>query len=167
LQGLEGIRTFLRLPASVVALQTTKLDRWRYIFQIRAGNLTPIPIENVVLRKNEVAYWIEPAKLWEERVVSRRYEGGSAGISFRIAKGVTLRTGATRAHLVSSSADVAVSDGSFVITNQRFLFQGHAKSFETKYEKILDIHNHLDGIRYSETNRQKPRKIEYAAPMGI
>jgi hypothetical protein len=166
LEAVEEIKHFLRLPDSSLTEELRRLNRWRYILQIRRGNLPPVQVENIILRKDEVAYWIQPAKLWEERVVSRRYEGGSAGISFRVAKGITLRTGSTRGHLITDSADVPVTDGNFIITNQRFIFQGEGKSFETKYEKILDIHNHLDGIRYSESNKQKPRKIQYLSSNG-
>lgn len=87
-------------------------------------------------------------------------------MSFRIAKGVTIRTGATRGRSVSESADQIVSEGNFVITNKRFIFQGDPKSFETKYEKLLDITNHLDGIRFSESNRQKRRQLQYTEPNG-
>lgn len=148
------------------AKQMDRLNRWRYIAGIREGALPIQSLENTVLRKNEQVHWVEPAKLWEERVVSRRYEGGSSGISFRIAKGVTIRTGSTRGQLVTDTADVPVCDGLFIITSDRLIFQGASKSFETKYEKILGINNHLAGIRYSETNRQKPRKIQYYSSNG-
>lgn len=163
---LDSIDGIIRTLGVTSAKEMERLNRWRYIAGIREGNLPVQNVENVVLRNGELVHWVEPANLWEERVVSRRYEGGSRGVSFRIAKGVTIRTGGTRGQLVTDTADVPVSEGNFIITSNRLVFQGLAKSFETKYEKIVDINNHLDGIRYSESNKQKPRKIQYYSANG-
>ena len=164
--SVESVKDFLGVENSVVQKQLQRLDRWRYIATIRKGTLPVQDVKNLVLRKNEIVHWVEPGKLWEERVVSRRYEGGSSGVSFRIAKGITFRTGGTRGQLVTDTADVPISEGNFIITSHRLVFQGQAKSFETKFDKILDIHNHLDGIRFSESNKQKPRKIQYYSANG-
>ncbi len=81
-------------------------------------------------------------------------------------KGVSFRVGAHSGQLVTDTADVPVSDGEFIITSQRLIFRGNSKSFDTKYEKLLEMHNHIDGIYYSETNRQKQKKIQYLQPNG-
>jgi hypothetical protein len=166
LDSLDHIRTFLNLSIEDIAVETAMLVRYRYLLGIREGRLPVHEARNVMLRTDEVAHWVQPAQLWESRVVGRRYEGGSSGVSFRIAKGITIRTGGTRGRSVSESADQIVSEGNFIVTNKRFIFQGDRKSFETKYEKILDVNNHLDGIRYSESNRQKPRQLQYTEPNG-
>jgi hypothetical protein len=165
-KSIENVKEFLGPSGFAATSQNERLNRWRYIASIREGTLPVQDVQNVVLQNGEQVHWREPAKLWEERVVSRRYESASSGVSFRIAKGITFRTGGTRGQLVSDTADVPISEGNFIITNRRLIFQGQAKSFETKLEKILDIHNHLDGIRYSESNKQKPRKIQYYSANG-
>lgn len=166
INSIDQIAEFLGVHVVSVPKQIQRLNRWKYITGIREGTLPVKEAENVVLRKGEIVHWVEPAKLWEERVVSRRYEGGSSGVSFRIMKGVTFRTGTMRGQLITDTADIPISEGNFIITNHRLIYQGEAKSFETKYEKILDLHNHLDGIRYSESNKQKPRKLEYSSSNG-
>jgi hypothetical protein len=132
-----------------------RLNRWRYIAGIREGKFPVYQAENVALRKTEQVHWIEPAKLWEEKVVSRRYEGGSHGASFRIARGFTIRTSGTRGHLVTDTADVPVAAGNFIITSGRLIFQGDAKSFETKYEKILDMD------KFNTTQRMAISSLKY------
>jgi hypothetical protein len=166
IESVEHIAQFLGVDVASVPKQFQRLNRWKYIAGIREGNLPVQDVANVVLRKGETVHWTEPAKLWEERVVSRRYEGSYSGMSFRIAKGVTFRTGGSRGQFVTDTADVPISEGLFVITSHRLIFQGQAKSFDTKYEKIVDINNHLDGIRYSESNKQKPRKLQYYSSNG-
>jgi hypothetical protein len=166
LDSLDAIRNFLRVPPGKIEAELNKLARMRYVLGIREGKMPAFQAQNVMLRAGEIIHWIQPARLWESRVVGRSYQGGSSGVSFRIAKGITLRTGATRGRSISETEDQIVSEGNFLISNRRLIFQGNAKSFETKYEKILDIHNHLDGIRYSESNKQKPRQIQYTEPNG-
>jgi hypothetical protein len=166
LDALDQIRTFLNVSSGDIAAESVALTRYRYLLGIRQGRLPVHDARNVMLRPDEVVHWVQPAQLWESKVVGRRYEGGSSGVSFRIAKGITIRTGGTRGRSVSESADQIVSEGNFIVTNKRLVFQGDRKSFETKYEKLLDITNHLDGIRFSESNRQKPRQIQYTEPNG-
>jgi hypothetical protein len=165
-QSIEGVKEFLGPAAHAVTKQNERLYRWRYIAAIREGTLPVQNIKDVVLRKGESVHWIEPAKLWEEHVVSRRFEGGSSGVSIRVAKGLSFRVGQSRGHYVADTADVPVSEGNFIITNRRLIFQGQAKSFETKLDKLLEMENHLDGIRYSESNKQKRRMLQYYSKNG-
>jgi hypothetical protein len=120
----------------------------------------------ILLKADEAAYWTEPGTLYEEKVVSRHYEGGSSGVSLRIVKGVTFRVGAHRGQLVTETGNVAVSSGNLVITNRRLIFQGDKKSFTAEFEKIIEVQPAPDGIRFSESNRQKPRLILYDKPNG-
>lgn len=166
IRSIEEIKVKLAISEHDIASELDRFYRLRFIVEIRGGKLPAVNAPNVILRSTEKALWVQPGQLWENRVVTRRYEGGSAGISFRIAKGITLRSGGTRGRLVSDNADVPVSTGNFIVTNRRFIFEGDQKSFETEFEKILSIDSHLDGIRFSESNRQKPRQISYAEPNG-
>jgi hypothetical protein len=166
ISSIEAIAVTLGLNLGKIRNEQRRIEHFRRIAQIREGDMPRLTIPNVLFQSGEEAHWCEPARLWEYKVVGRRYEGGSRGISFRVAKGVSLRLGASRGQMVTDSADVPVCDGNFIITNRRLIFQGEGKSFDTKFDKIIDMTNHADGIRYSEKNRQKPRKIQYFAPNG-
>jgi len=54
----------------------------------------------VLLKRNEIVHFAQDAELKEMKVVQVGYEGGSQGISFRIAKGVRYHVGGSRGHLV-------------------------------------------------------------------
>jgi hypothetical protein len=78
--------------------------------------------------------------------VGRHYEGGSQGVSFRLAKGITYRVGARRGHLVSDKQVMPVSTGNFVMTNKRAVFAGDAKSFALKFDKIINLELYANGL---------------------
>ena len=121
---------------------------------------------NIFFKKNERPLWVEPAVLYEEVVVDRRYEGGSQGVSFRIAKGVNWRVGSTRGRLVSEKCNVPVDEGQFVITDQRLIFNGDIKSFDTNLTKIISVNIHPDGMTYSQSNRTKKRIVNFPSNNG-
>jgi hypothetical protein len=164
--SVERIQSFLQIDDGDIPKQKAALARLKYLAAIRECGPQPIAVDNLVLRKGELAYWQEPGTLYEEKVVSRRYEGGSRGVSIRLMRGVSFRVGAHQGQLVSDTANVAISTGSLVVTNQRLVFMGDSKSFETKFENLLDMEHFPDGVVYSERNKQKQRKIIYCRRNG-
>lgn len=165
-EELCKIQAHLGLHDSQLGHLGVEIVRSRQLHELQRGNIAPINAANVILQPGEFAYWIENGTLHEQKVVSRRYEGGSRGASIRVMKGVSFRVGASRGQVVSETGWIPVSVGNLVITNQRIIFQGDRKSFATKYEKIFEIQPAMDGLRFSESNRQKPRAIMYRVPNG-
>ncbi len=96
-----------------------------YVNTIRKeGNLPTVNLQieggsPVVLKKGEIVHFADKATLKELKTVSLGYEGGSHGVSFRIAKGISYRVGAHRGHVVREDRFVETSRGVFIITNQR------------------------------------------------
>jgi hypothetical protein len=138
-----------------------RLTQARLLYDIDAGELPTVTVCGLILQGGERAHWAEPGVILEERVVSRRYEGGSTGVSFRIAKGVTYRVGAHRGHLVSRRAMVPVSEGVFVMTNKRVLFNGSGKSLAAKWERVLSLNVLEDGCMLTLENRTQSTIIQF------
>jgi hypothetical protein len=159
---LATIKSYLQLPDSAIAKTQTEFTRLRLIWEIQHGNLPEVSAGSVILQKQEIAHWVEAARLIEERVVGRRYEGSSSGMSFRIAKGVTYRVGASRGRLVQEKANVPVSSGDLVLTNKRVVFRGDKKSFNYKLDKLLDVQLYSDGLFLTDTSG-KPRVLTFAS----
>jgi hypothetical protein len=149
---LERIKGYLGLSESDVASTQRDFHRLRLLAEIQAGNLPATSTPGLLTQKGEQVHWSEPAQLIEERVVRRRYEGGSSGVSIRIMKGVTYRVGAQRGQLVTDTAAVPVSEGHFAITNRRAVFKGTKKSFNYKWEKILGVELFSDGLSVADGN---------------
>lgn len=160
-QELLKIQKYLNLEDEEIQTNKKELTRLRLLNEIQQGNVPELHVTNVIMQKNEKTYWMEPSLLSEEKVISRRYEGGSQGVSFRIMKGVSYRVGSSRGHLVSETGFVVVSDGDLLITSQRVIFRGDRKSFAIKLDKILDTQLFTNGIQLSENNRSKPRLIKF------
>jgi len=157
---LQKLQHFFKIPDSDISGSKRTLARLRLLTEIQNGNPPTISVSNVVLQKGESAYWSERASLYEERVVSRRYEGGSRGMSFRIMKGVSYRVGSHRGHLITDKAMVPVSTGELIITNRRAIFRGDAKSFAIKLDKLLEVSFYADGVRLTD-DKGKPRMMQF------
>jgi hypothetical protein len=159
---LNQIQAFLRIPDVEIADGKKELAKFRLLNEIQAGNLPTVEVKNLVLQKGESPHWAEPASLLEERVVSRRYEGGSQGVSIRIMKGVSYRVGASRGNLIADKQIVPVSTGSLVVTNKRVIFNGNAKSFALRLDKILNVQPFGDGLQVSD-DKGHTRLMKYAS----
>lgn len=129
--------------AEQAARRAEELDR------VRTGSLTPVYGCQSILQKGESAFMTISASLLEMKTT--RYAGRSAGVSFRVAKGVTLRTGGYGGHAVKELIETA--HGQLAVTNRRLLFAGDAKSRATKLNKIVSIERFDDGIAVHEDNK--------------
>ena len=158
---LDKLQSVLKISDVEITKSKQELARLRLLTEIQNGNVPTIQVQNVILQKSETAHWVEPGNILEERVVSRRYEGGSQGFSFRIAKGVSYRVGGHRGHLVTDKAVVPVSSGELIITNRRVIFRGDAKSFNLRLDKLLDVNFFSDGVRLTD-DKGKPRIVQFS-----
>jgi hypothetical protein len=157
---LLKLQRFFKIPDADISTSKRELARLRLLTEIQNGNLPTIAVVNVVLQKKETAFWSERASLFEERVVRRRYEGGSRGVSLRIMKGVSYRIGSHRGHIVTDKAMLPVSTGDLIITNKRVIFRGDGKSFSVKLDKLLEVHFYADGVRLTD-DKGKPRMLKF------
>jgi hypothetical protein len=160
---LERIRAHLGLAASEIGNTASDFQRLRLLGEIQEGNLPFTSVPGLILQKGEQPHWSERAQLIEPRVVRRRYEGGSSGVSFRIMKGVTYRVGAHRGHLIADTANLPISAGDFVITNKRVLFKGDRKSFNYRHDKLLGIELFSDGLSLADS-AGKNRLLRFDIP---
>ncbi len=111
----------------------------------------------VVFKKGEVVHFADSCILKELKSVSLGYSGGSHGVSFRIAKGISYRVGAHRGHIVKEDRFVETSRGVLLITNQRLFlhpFAGH-KPLSIPLNKILSYQCFNNGIEVYKEGREK------------
>lgn len=163
-QSILSVGQALEIDQGEMRRIDEKIQFYWYLDYIETCPFEMLPASgnpDVVLRRGEVQYSAIPGQMLEERVVSRRTVGASHGVSIRLMKGVSYRVGQSRGEMISESGIVPVSVGDFVITNQRLIFSGDRKSFNTTYDKILDYELFSDGIRLSTTNKQKPTTLQF------
>ena len=118
----------------------------------------PAGLVQTVLKKGEVAIDSVPAKLLEYRSGGSSYQGGSQGVSIRIAKGLSYRVGSNRGQLVRNPEQLQVIDnGDATFTNQRVVFGGQSQTREWAFDKLVDFNAGDNGtqVMISVSNRQK------------
>lgn len=118
----------------------------------------------IVLKSGEIGRASFAATLMKE-VAIREMRGGSSGVSVRIAKGVTYRTGQMRARSVVVGTQIQVQDtGILSVTNRRAVFVGQARTLEFRFEKLVEIGQFRDGLRLRVSNRQLSSLFRIAPP---
>ncbi|HVM58454.1 MAG TPA: hypothetical protein VMT74_13400 [Gaiellaceae bacterium] len=124
------------------------------VAKINAGRLPVVEAPHLMAKQNEVVHFETSAALMKE-VAVREWRGGSQGVSFRIAKGVRYRVGATRGHIVTVGTQLQVADtGVLAITSQRIAYLGSRKTLDMPFSKLMGMELYSDGVRLSLSNRQ-------------
>lgn len=105
----------------------------------------------LILKNGEVCHYCGRARrlITKEKTVG--YAGGTAGVSVRVAKGVTLRTGGIRAHAVKQNVQEGFS-GVLYFTNKRIVFQADQNGFSLTLGKLVSTKRYTDGVGLYKDN---------------
>jgi hypothetical protein len=122
-------------------------------------DLAPISLPGFAEAKGEKAYFkLDNVSLTEWRSTGSSYQGGSQGVSFRIAKGVSYRVGQSRGTLVKNPEELQIVDsGSAIFTDKRIVFVGAKYNREWDFSKMVNVDVGTNGIyvNMAVSNRQK------------
>jgi hypothetical protein len=97
-------------------------------------------------QKGEVLLWLFPEIDFYEQRTRTQYEGGSQGVSLRVAKGVYYRVGAFRGQPVKNTEMLHVDNGMLAVTDKHVYFSGSTKKFRIPYKNIIEFTPYEDGI---------------------
>jgi hypothetical protein len=129
------------------------LDRLM-VAKVNDGRLPTIEDPHLRSQPGEIVHLETSAQLIKALAV-REWQSGSRGVSFRIVKGVTYRTGATRGKMVTVGSSLEIADaGALSVSNRRIVFTGQAKTLEFRFDKLAAMELFTDGVRLGVTNRQ-------------
>lgn len=119
---------------------------------IKSGGEVPT-ILNVplALQKNEVCYYEGSGTRLIKREKVTGYTGRSAGVSFRVAKGVTMRTGGGRGQPIRQTVTDRYG-GTLYITNKRVIFLADQNGFVLPFTKMISATTYTDGCEYFKEN---------------
>ena len=106
--------------------------------EIQNGTLPEISDVPVVLGVGEVAHYFAPACRYITKTKAVGRTGGHGGISFRVAKGVSIRTGKTAGQTIYGDVTDEFN-GQIVLTNLRIIFIAERNGFEVKLSSISAI----------------------------
>lgn len=112
-------------------------------------------------QKNEVVIWGFGGIDYYEDKTRRETVGRSAGMSVRVAKGVYVRTGASRGRSVEYTDTVHRGNGICAITNKHLYFGGSGvKALRIRHDKIVSVENFEDGVEiHRDAVTAKPQKF--------
>jgi hypothetical protein len=116
--------------------------------QIQSSPLTEIRPSRALIKPGERAFASVSAQLFESKTL--RYEGGSGGMSVRVAKGVYVRTAGMSGHAIKG--DVQVASGELVVTDKRVIFAGDRKSFAVSLTNLVNIEQYKNGFRFGDSH---------------
>ena len=106
----------------------------------------PIVIDcSLALQDGECCHYSASAKRIIPKEKTVGYTSGSAGVSFRVAKGVTLRTGSSRGSAIKKNV-LEENPGTLRITNQRIIFTSINGCFDKKISNLSTVTEADDGL---------------------
>ncbi len=150
-RNIQEIQAVLLVDYNQIPNEIQTIEYHRQLRHIQQGHLPILSVPGLILKSGEVAHFVIEVALLEERVVNRGYQGGSSGVTVRVAKGVSFRVGQQKGRMVSETGIVEVDRGSFIVTNQRLMYVGGKKSFNYPFNQLMGYKVFTDGIDISST----------------
>ena len=123
----------------------------------------------VILRKDEQIIWAWSGVAFYEMREHKSFEGGSQGVSLRIAKGVYYRIGSFKGHPVVTTRQTHVGEGALIFTNKHLFWAGDGttKSLKIAWKKLISVQGYSDGIGLqAEGARIKPMTFSLGSDDG-
>lgn len=111
--------------------------RQQLLNAIENFSITPLSNPNIMLKKDEVAFFEQSTTLLVTQNKAVGSTGRSSGLSVRVAKGIYLRSGGSGSQKIYRDVTTRFT-GSLSITNQRISFMQAQKAFEIPLEKLTN-----------------------------
>lgn len=112
---------------------------------INEGKLPNIQGTNLNLTSDEICCYMDKAYTFKDKTVTTGYTGKNSGISIRIAKGLSYRTGGSGSKAIRETQRTTYN-GVLYITTKRIIFTSQKDSFDKTFDKITSIQEAKDGI---------------------
>ena len=142
--------------AAAAAQQSAQQAQEEHEHEVRAFSdapLLPVSPNALVLQAGETCYWQESAQLAELQTRTH-FEGGSLGVSVRIARGVYLRPSRFAGAPVSQTSMQIDDTGSVFVTNTRVVFIGARGAKSITLKQLAGLETFSDGVRLTPANKK-------------
>lgn len=106
---------------------------------LNVADLPTIECGLIIKQQDELVHYACPVQIYIDRERISGYEGKNSGISVRIAKGVSYRSGASNGVSLRETKRT-IYNGTFVITNQRLVHICEKNAFDIKINKLTSIY---------------------------
>lgn len=166
MEALRLLLASLALSPSDVPSAMSLIQRYYYLGHIQKGRVPILPPGQACLntRTSEAVHLETPVYTLTTKSVSKGWAAGNSGFSFRIARGVYWRIGATRGHMLREQQTVTESMGTLSLTDQRIVYIADRKSFSFDWPKVLSIEPYQDGLTVHAQGRTTASTLLYKDP---
>jgi hypothetical protein len=126
-------------------------------------------VAGVILGETETCVALSRGVAYIELRKRTHYEGGSAGVSVRIMRGVSLRSGRFAGRPVTTVTPETADYGTLFVTDRRVLFAGAREVLEVPLKKLADARADVGKLELLVANRPNPLEFNlsesYRAPV--
>jgi hypothetical protein len=117
--------------------------------------LTPIDVP-INLQRGEICFHVILVEHRELRTVTKRVNYAGVSTSFKVAKGVYIRSGSYVPQRVTNEEMVYLDSGILYFTNKRLIFDGTKKNMTLTKKTILSIDPMRDAIEVQKSSGRNP-----------
>jgi len=170
LAEFDRLLALLQVDASELGPVRNGLAQYMLRFALQDGTAPRLdPAQwGVFVKPGEVVHFCADARVMEARVVRRQFSGGTAGVSFRVAKGVSLRLGGIQGFSTPITQVVPVAFGRLIMTNRSVALLADKKGFNVEWRKVSGFEPYTDGIRIFLTTRSTAPMLQFDhEPLGV
>jgi len=100
---------------------------------------------NLNMTENEICCYMEKGYTFKDKTITTGYTGKNSGVSIRVMKGLTYRTGATGGKAIRETQRTTYT-GTLYITNKRVVYTSTNECFDKTFDKITSITEAKDGV---------------------
>ena len=115
------------------------------IAAIHEGKLPNIQGTSLNLAPDEICCYMDKAYTFQDQTVITGYTGKSSGVSIRIAKGLSYRTGGSGGKAIRETQRTTYH-GILYITTKRVIFTSTKDSFDKTFDQITSVQEAKDGV---------------------
>lgn len=145
--GLCGIGWIIDIIKELIGKNTNSksLMSTETLNMIKNGQLPTIIGTNINLANDEVCHYADIGYTFKDKTITTGYTGKSSGISIRLMKGLTYRTGGSGGKAIRENQRTTYT-GTLYITNKRVIYSSTNECFDKTFDKITSVTEVNDGI---------------------
>ncbi len=145
--GLCGIGWIIDIIKELIGKNTNSksLMSTETLNMIKNGQLPTIIGTNINLANDEVCHYADIGYTFKDKTITTGYTGKSSGISIRLMKGLTYRTGGSGGKAIRENQRTTYA-GTLYITNKRVIYSSTNECFDKTFDKITSVTEVNDGI---------------------
>jgi hypothetical protein len=148
--SLVGYKIFFEIPSAILieSGDLAAFSCFSHVSEIQRGGIPDRWPQELpfIFERGETPFWRGIDIGLAQNRTTRSYEGGSGGLSIRVAPGLYTRVGAFRGHPIEATSVQLIDVGEMVLTDRQIYFSGPKVTLKIRYGSIVAFEALEDGI---------------------